>query len=184
LSVAAQVIADLQIVTRPIAELKFSDRRVRRHPEKQLVRLPASIQSFGFNCPVLIDETGTFVAGQARVVAAGRGGLTHLQTITLSHLDPAKLRAYKLADNKLAEGAEWDFEVLRIELAELHLEVDFHCEAIGFDSTECDIITVYMCCRSSVTACPSWGNACSSASSLGRTGAPTSLWSQRIPVPL
>ena len=45
-----------------------------------------------------------------------------------------------LADNKLAEGATWDFDLLKVELAELHLDLDFKCEAIGFDAVECDLI--------------------------------------------
>src|SRR4051794_338478 len=81
---SAQVYSDLSVVVhRDIDELKSNKHTARRHPEKQLKRLTASVVEFGFNCPVLVDGDGNIIAGHARVIAAQRAGLTRVPTITL-----------------------------------------------------------------------------------------------------
>lgn len=99
---------------RPAANLTFYKNNPRKHPEKQLVKLAASIAEFGFVIPVLVDEEGIIVAGEARVVAAKRIGLTNVPVIVARQWSPAQVRAYRLADNKLATLAEWDRGALAI----------------------------------------------------------------------
>ena len=113
---------------RAIETMKSFENNPRKHPEKQLVKLTASIEEFGFAAPVLIDETGTIIAGEARVTAAKRLGITELPVIVADHWSTAQVRAYRLADNRLAELATWDQSALSIELAAI----------IEFDETPID----------------------------------------------
>lgn len=102
---------------RPVTELIAYDRNPRKHPERQLVSLAASIAEFGFAMPVLVDEAGTIIAGEARVVAARRIGMERVPVIVAHHWSPAQVRAYRLADNRPAELSNWDEDILAIELA-------------------------------------------------------------------
>ncbi len=79
---AANLFARLGPITyRSLSELKPYKRNPRQHPERQLVGLTASIQKFGFVVPVLIDDNDEVIAGEARIVAAGRAGLNEVPTI-------------------------------------------------------------------------------------------------------
>jgi DNA modification methylase len=111
----------------------------RTHSKKQIEQIAASIRKFGFNNPILIDDDGQIMAGHGRVEAAKRLGLAAVPTLRLSHLSPAEQRAYVLADNKLAEKAGWDRELLAIELQGL-IDIDFEVEVTGFEIPEIDLI--------------------------------------------
>src|SRR3984893_1274037 len=111
----------------------------RTHSKRQIEQIAASIRKFGFNSPVLIDDDGQIVAGHGRVEAAKLLGLAAVPTLRLSHLLPAEQRAYILADNKLAEKAGWDRELLAIELQGV-IDLDFEGELTGFEIPEVDII--------------------------------------------
>jgi DNA modification methylase len=111
----------------------------RTHTRKQIRQIAKSIQRFGFTNPVLIDDAGVIVAGHGRVEAARLLGMKAVPTLRLSHLSESEKRAYVLADNRLAEKAGWDRELLAIELEAL-LEVDFDVEVTGFEAAEVDII--------------------------------------------
>jgi ParB-like nuclease domain len=111
----------------------------RTHSKRQIEQIAASIRKFGFNSPVLINDDGQIVAGHGRVEAAKLLGLAFVPTLRLSHLSPAEQRAYILADNKLAEKAGWDRELLAIELQGL-IDLDFEVELTGFEIPEVDII--------------------------------------------
>ena len=100
----------------------------------------ASIRRLGFNTPVAVDGKGVIIAGHARVVAALELGLERIPAVYLSHLSDQQIREFMLADNKLAEGSEWDLDVLRVELAELAVDLDYNFELIGFDDVEVDVI--------------------------------------------
>ena len=119
----------------------MSERNARTHSKKQVQQLAASIKKLGFNNPVLIDADAKLLAGHGRVEAAKLLGLPSIPTITVDHLSPAEKRAYMLADNRLAEKAGWDLELLKIELTELsELDLDFEIEVTGFDTGEIDVI--------------------------------------------
>ncbi len=125
---------------RPVASLNVYTNNPRKHPEKQLVKLSASITEFGFAMPILVDEAATVIAGEARLVAAKRIGLTEVPVIVAHHWSAAKVRAYRLADNRLAEGAKWDAETLAIELTAI-IELDeTPIEILGWDTGEIDVI--------------------------------------------
>ena len=111
----------------------------RTHTKKQIRQIASSIKRFGFTNPVLIDDHGEIIAGHGRVEAAKLLCLTEVPTLRLSHLSPEEKRAYVLADNKLAEMAGWDPEILAIELQAL-IDFDFEVELTGFSMGEIDIV--------------------------------------------
>ena len=121
------------------AQLAPDERNSRIHTPGQLVRLQAAIDEFGFTAPVMIDETGHVIAGHARLIVAEKLGITSVPCVRLSHLSSAQKRALAIADNKIAELAEWDFDALRHEFASLG-DLEFPIELTGFDTTEIDII--------------------------------------------
>jgi DNA modification methylase len=108
-----------QIQWVPIWTLRPNPRNARTHSKKQLRLIAESIRAFGFINPVIVDSDNTVLAGHGRLEAARLAGLTHVPVIRFDHLTPAQKRAYLIADNKIAEKAGWDFELLAPELGEL-----------------------------------------------------------------
>lgn len=125
----------LKVKLLPTAGLLPYAKNSRTHSADQLERLAASIKQFGFTNPVLIDDSGTIIAGHARVLAAQQLGLEKVPTIKLGHLTPDQARAYVIADNRLAELAGWDSDLLTSELTALS-EAGFDLPAIGFSNDE------------------------------------------------
>ena len=80
------------------------------------------------------------VAGHARVVAAQRVGMTDVPTVRVDHLSLAQIRAYVIADNRLAEMAGWDRDLLALELKELSVELNFDVTITGFETGEVDLL--------------------------------------------
>jgi ParB-like nuclease domain len=130
---------DRHIEMRAIEALKPSKTNARSHSKQQLEQIARSIDRFGFVNPVLIDEANQIIAGHGRVEAAKRLGLDHVPVLRVTHLSTAERKAYALADNRLAELAGWDAEILAIELQELR-ELDFDIAAIGFELDDVDIV--------------------------------------------
>lgn len=120
------------------ADLVAYKRNARKHPERQLVALEASIRQFGFNAPVLVAVDGEIIAGHARVEAAKRVGLDEIPTISADHLSPAQVKAYRLADNRLPELATWDMDALIVELEEIISLDEIQVESMGWSSAEMD----------------------------------------------
>lgn len=132
---------DLQIIQKPPTALRPYARNARTHSPKQIAEIAASIKTFGFNNPVLIDKNDVIVAGHGRVEAAKQLGLATVPTIRLEHLTEAQKRAYILADNKLAEKAGWHREILAIELQHLtEIDLDFDISVTGFELPEIDVL--------------------------------------------
>src|SRR3954471_2127055 len=127
----------MKIETLPLNALRPYARNSRTHSRSQVKQIAKSIQRFGFNNPILIDDDKQIIAGHGRAEAAKLIGMTMVPTVRLSHLNEADKRAYILADNKLAENAGWDREILAIELQAL-VDLDFDFETIGFDSAQID----------------------------------------------
>ena len=114
-------------------------RNSRTHSPNQVKQIAASNREFGFTNPILIDEVGTIIAGHGRVLAAEHLQMTEIPAIRLSHLTEAQKRAYVIADNKLALNAEWDEEMLKIELSDLH-DDGYNLEVIGFSADELNLV--------------------------------------------
>jgi len=122
-----------------IADLIPYANNTRTHTDEQVEKVAASIQEFGFTNPILIDEKLGVVAGHCRLAAAKKSGLEQVPVIRLSHLTEQQRRAYVIADNRLAEEAGWDEEMLAKELAFLANE-NFSAELTGFDESELSAI--------------------------------------------
>jgi len=126
---------DLHIERWAIERLIPYARNPRTHTEEQVAQIAASIAEFGFVNPVLVGADGVIIAGHARVMAARKLGLTEVPVIVLDHLTPTQRRALVIADNRLAENAGWDEEMLRLELEALR-EDDFNLDLLGFEGAE------------------------------------------------
>jgi DNA modification methylase len=122
-----------------ISELRPHPSNARTHSKRQIRQIANSIRKFGFNNPVLVDDGQKIVAGHGRVEAAKLLGMETVPTCRLSHLSEADKRAYILADNKLAEKAGWDRELLAIELQGL-IDLDFEIELTGFELPEIELL--------------------------------------------
>jgi 16S rRNA G966 N2-methylase RsmD len=137
---AAEATAGLQIEYRHPSDLHANPRNARTHSPDQIRRITDSIRQFGFTNPLLVDEADQLLAGHGRLAAAQQLGLTTVPTVRLSTLSDAEKRAYVIADNRLAERAGWDAELLALELEYLSdLELDFDVTITGFDIAEIDI---------------------------------------------
>lgn len=130
-----QTTAPLAIEYRTLDALIPFARNARTHPEAQIARIAASIVEYGFNNPILVDGANGIIAGHGRLAAARKLGLTEVPVIELGHLSPTQKRAYILSDNRTAEGAGWDQQLLALELAELS-EAGFDLDLTGFDANE------------------------------------------------
>jgi DNA modification methylase len=125
---------------RPPDRLTVYANNPRRHPEKQIIKLMASISEFGFMVPVLVDSDGVIMTGEARIEAARRLGMEVVPVIIADHLTKAQVKAYRLADNRIAELATWDEKVLAIEFAEI-LEMDeLAIDVLGWETAQIDNI--------------------------------------------
>lgn len=127
------------IETRLIDTLIPYKNNARTHSKKQIQQIANSIKRFGFTNPVLISDDNEIIAGHGRVMAAKELKMLEVPVLRLSHLSAKERRAYILADNKIAENAGWDDELLAIELQGL-LDIDFDLEITGFDTGEIDVI--------------------------------------------
>lgn len=108
---------DHRIELLQVDELLPYSGNARTHSKKQVRQIADSITRFGFTNPVLIDDEGMILAGHGRVMAAQSLGIETVPCLRLSLMSDAEKRAYILADNKLAENAGWDEELLSQELS-------------------------------------------------------------------
>lgn len=132
---------NLHIESTKIASLRPFKHNARTRSDKQIHQIVASIKAFGFTNPVLIDADDTIIAVHGRVEAAKQLKLSTVPTIRLEHLSEMELRAYVLADNRLAENAGWDDDVLAIELQHLsENDLDFSIEVTGLEAAEIDFL--------------------------------------------
>src|SRR3954452_8502464 len=131
----------LSIVYQAVDSLKPRSTNPRIHSKKQIAQIANAIRRFGFTNPVLVDDSNGILAGHGRVEAAKEVGLTQVPTVRLSAMTEAEIRAYVIADNKLAENAGWDRNLLGLELQYLtELQVDFDVTLTGFEWPEIDIL--------------------------------------------
>jgi DNA modification methylase len=131
----------LNVIYRPIEELKLDPANPRIHSKKQIGQIANSIEVFGFNVPILVDRHGNVIAGHGRVLAARARGMTEVPTVCLDHLTAAQARAFMIADNKLTETAAWDKNLLAQHFEDLSLlGLDFSLEITGFEMGEIDLL--------------------------------------------
>lgn len=132
---------ELKIEYLALAEIRPDPSNPRLHGKRHVRQIAKSIEAFGFNAPILIDDEKQIVGGHGRHAAAVLLGLPRVPTICLGHLSPQQRRAYMVADNRLGDLSKWDGQVLAgimLELAEADLSFDI--EAAGFSVGEIDLM--------------------------------------------
>lgn len=124
---------ELNIVYKPIKELKPYKKNAKKHSKEQVEQIANSIKEFGFTQPVIIDEHNSVVAGHGRILGAKKAGLKQVPTVCLEELTEEQIKAYRLVDNKLNES-EWDYSLLDEELENLTEDIDM--DLFGFELEE------------------------------------------------
>lgn len=120
----------MEIVMRKVGELIPYERNPRKNDEA-VKFVKASIEQFGFKVPIVIDAQGVIVAGHTRLKAAKELGMEEVPCIVADDLSEEQIKAFRVADNKTGEMAEWDIELLNTEL--LDLEANFDMADFGFE---------------------------------------------------
>lgn len=125
----------------PIDSLKTTERVLRHHKRRQIKQIGRSLQDNGFLVPLVARKDNTIVTGGARLAAAKLIGLREVPIIRAEHLSVEHSRLFAIADNKLAEGVEWDLGALAVEFAEIALDAPaLDQDRSGFSITERDIV--------------------------------------------
>ena len=107
----------------------------RTHSKEQILKLRSSLREFGFVNPVIIDQDYNVIAGHGRLLAAKEEGITEVPCVLADHLTEAQKKAYILADNRFAQDAGWDEELLRLEIESLQ-DMAFDVSLTGFEDQE------------------------------------------------
>ena len=123
-----------------VSDLKNLKNNARSHSKEQIEQIKASIAKFGFLSPVVIDSEGTVIAGNGRLTAAKKLGMKEVPAILAEGLSRDELRAYALVDNRLGDTSSFDIEVLKAELEDLTLNLDFDMSGIGFSDKEIETL--------------------------------------------
>ena len=129
----------MRIEQRPVAGLIPYVNNSRKHSDEQVAQIAASIKEFGWTNPILVDGANGIIAGHGRLMAARKLGMEAVPVIELAHLSEPQRKALIIADNKLAMNAEWDNDLLMLELGEL-LEGGFDLDLLGFGKDELDAL--------------------------------------------
>jgi len=119
-------------VIRKITDLTPYENNSRTHSEEQIQQVMNSIKEFGFTNPPIIDENNNVLAGHGRLEAAQNLGFVKVNCVQTTGLSNAQKKAYVIADNQIALNAEWDLDLLKIEIDSLN-EEDFNIDILGFD---------------------------------------------------
>jgi DNA modification methylase len=135
------VLSNLSVVYQNLDSLTAHPHNARTHTSHQIRQIAASIEAFGFTNPILVDAQKVIIAGHGRVAAAKLLGIEQVPTIRLEGLSEDQVRAYIIADNRLAERAGWDHSILAIELQHLlTIDGDLDVTVTGFEVPEIDLI--------------------------------------------
>jgi ParB-like chromosome segregation protein Spo0J len=133
--------SELTVKYLPIESLIAYSNNARTHSRHQIRQIAESIRTFGFTTPVLIDDNNTIIAGHGRAQAAKLLGMRLVPAIRLESMTQEQIRAYVIADNRLAEKAGWDKSILAIELQHLlTIDGDLDVTITGFEIPEIDLI--------------------------------------------
>ncbi len=128
-----------KIEIRPVSSIKPYAQNAREHSDQQIVQIAASMTEFGFFCPVVTDQNGNLIIGHGRYEAARYLGLREIPVIQVSNLTPAQIRAFRLADNRLAELSKWNKNALKAEF-EFLINQEFKIETTGFSTSQIDML--------------------------------------------
>jgi DNA modification methylase len=133
--------AALKVIYLPTTSLKPHPQNPRVHNDEQVHQIAQSIEAFGFNVPILVDDKQNVVAGHGRLLAVRKLGWKTIPVIKLKHLSQSQYKAFLIADNRLTENSSWDERLLGEQLKVLsELELDFDLEVTGFETAEIDVL--------------------------------------------
>lgn len=145
---AKREISELSITYQAPKALVPNPNNSRTHSKHQIRQIAESIKTFGFTNPILVNGNNVIIAGHGRVAAAQSIGIESVPTIQIENLSADQIRAYVVADNRLAENAGWDNAILAIELQHLlAIESDFDVTITGFEVAEIDLILQEACAQ-------------------------------------
>jgi DNA modification methylase len=131
----------LEVIYRPIDALILDSANPRLHSRRQIRQIARSIETFGFNVPILVNADLRVIAGHGRVLASRELRTVEVPTISIDHLSQEKIRAYMIADNKLTENGAWSEELLANHFMELSaLDLNFGLDVTGFEIGEIDFL--------------------------------------------
>jgi len=123
------IIPNMKVERVPVSDIVPYANNAKTHPDYQVEQIVKSIDQFGFNDPIAIDENNVIIEGHGRLMAAKKLGMAEVPVIRLEHLDEQAKRAYILAHNKLTMNSKFDTEVLSSELDSIF---DFDMSDFGF----------------------------------------------------
>ena len=109
-----------------------------RNNTEAVDKVAASIKEFGFKVPIVIDKDNVVVTGHTRLLASKKLGLEEVPCVIADDLSPAQIKAFRIADNKVSEYAEWDEDMLKVELEELE-EMNFDLDSVSIDFSDFDM---------------------------------------------
>ena len=124
---------EINIVMKRLDELIPYINNPRKNDGAAVDKVAASIREFGFKVPIIVDKSGTIVAGHTRYKASKKLGLSEVPCIIAEDLTEQQIKAFRIADNRTAEESSWDFELLSVEVESLD---DFDLSLLGFDENE------------------------------------------------
>lgn len=127
-----EMIEASELIQVPLTSIIPYEYNGRKHPQEQIDRIANSINEFGFNQPILLDEKNVILAGHGRFLAAQKLKLKTIPCIFQVNLSEVQKKAYRILDNKLAHDSEWEFDALGLDLSFLE-DNDFDFEAYGLD---------------------------------------------------
>ena len=109
-----------------------------RNNTEAVDKVAASIKEFGFKVPIVIDKDNVVVTGHTRLLASKKIGLKEIPCVIADDLSPAQIKAFRIADNKVSEYAEWNEDLLKLELEQLE-EMDFDLDELNIDYSDFDL---------------------------------------------
>ena len=112
----------MEIIEKRVVELIPYEKNPRRNDEA-VEYVKNSIKEFGFKVPIVIDKNNVIIAGHTRLKAAKRLGLKTVPCVVADDLSEEQVKAFRLADNKVGELAEWDFSLLESELGDISIDM-------------------------------------------------------------
>ena len=124
-------------------DIKTYENNAKLHPAEQIEQIKKSIQEFGFNDPIAIDENNVIIEGHGRYIACKELGINEVPIIRLNNLDEEHKRAYMLVHNKLTMNSDFDMEKLELELNEISFDMgEYGFEIEGIDEDDKEVVEV------------------------------------------
>jgi ParB-like chromosome segregation protein Spo0J len=126
----------MKITMEPIASIRPYPSNPRKN-KTAIIKLARILSEVGFRQPIVVDSDRVIIAGHTRLEAAKRLGMKEVPVHIATDMSPEQVKAWRIADNRVGQEAEWDTELLKIEIGEL-VDMDFDTDFLGFDEDRVD----------------------------------------------